>query len=103
MIRRGSKAQTGRKVLAGLRPETVALRPAGSDGSAPRFRLELVEELGMGRLLHGRIGERAFTVAQGASDAPPEGEAFTIEIAPSKIHLFDEATGARLAPPAICP
>ena len=44
------EAQTGRKVLAGLRPETVALRPAESDGSAPRFKLELVEELGMGRL-----------------------------------------------------
>ena len=51
----------------------------------------------MGRLVHGRIGERAFTVAQGASDAPPRGEAFTIEINPSLIHLFDEATGARIS------
>ena len=91
------EAKTGMKALAGLRPETVALRPAGNDGSAPRFKLELVEELGMGRLVHGKIGERAFTVAQGASDPPPQGEAFIIEVAPSKIHLFDETTGVRLS------
>jgi hypothetical protein len=36
-------------------------------------------------------------VAQGASDASPQGEAFTIDVAPSKIHLFDETTGARLS------
>jgi sn-glycerol 3-phosphate transport system ATP-binding protein len=90
-------AQAGRMVLAGLRPETVALRRAESDGSAPRFKLELIEELGMGRLVHGRVGARAFTVAQGASDAPPQGETFIIEVAPSKVHLFDEATGARLS------
>jgi sn-glycerol 3-phosphate transport system ATP-binding protein len=92
-----SNAAAGGRVLVGLRPETVTLRQAGSDGSSPRFKLELVEELGMGRLVHGRIGERAFTVAQGASDAPPRGEAFTIEINPSLIHLFDEATGARIS------
>ncbi|MBV8426223.1 MAG: sn-glycerol-3-phosphate import ATP-binding protein UgpC [Hyphomicrobiales bacterium] len=90
------EAQTGRKVLAGLRPEAVALRSAGNAGPAPRFKLELVEELGMGRLLHGRVGERAFTVAQGASDAPPQGDSFTIESAPAQIHLFDEASGRRL-------
>jgi sn-glycerol 3-phosphate transport system ATP-binding protein len=90
-------AQAGRRVLAGLRPETVALRRAGNDGSAPRFELELIEELGMGRLVHGKVGERAFTVAQGASDPPPQGEAFIIEVAPSKVHLFDETTGARLS------
>jgi sn-glycerol 3-phosphate transport system ATP-binding protein len=90
-------AQAGRRVLAGLRPETVALRRAGNDGSAPRFKLELIEELGMGRLVHGKVGERAFTVAQGASDPPPQGEAFIIEVAPSKVHLFDETTGARLS------
>jgi sn-glycerol 3-phosphate transport system ATP-binding protein len=92
----GIAAQAGRMVLAGLRPETVALRGAGNDGSAPRFKLELIEELGMGRLVHGRVGARAFTVAQGASDAPPQGETFIIEVAPSKVHLFDEATGGRL-------
>jgi sn-glycerol 3-phosphate transport system ATP-binding protein len=48
-------------------------------------------------LVHGKVGERAFTVAQGASDPPPQGEAFIIEVAPSKVHLFDETTGARLS------
>jgi sn-glycerol 3-phosphate transport system ATP-binding protein len=89
-------AQGGATVLAGLRPETVALRRANGEASAPRFKMELVEELGMGRLVHGRIGESAFTVAQGPSDASPQGDAFTIDVLPGNIHLFDAATGARL-------
>ena len=41
-----------------------------------------------------RIGERAFTVAQGASDAPPQGEAFIDRrLRLATIHLFDAATG----------
>ena len=90
------EVQGGATVLAGLRPETVALRRANGEASAPRFKMELIEELGMGRLVHGRIGESAFTVAQGPSDATPQGDAFTIDVLPSNIHLFDAATGVRL-------
>jgi sn-glycerol 3-phosphate transport system ATP-binding protein len=93
-------AKAGTNVLAGLRPETVALRPPEKDGAAPRFKVELIEELGMGRLVHGTVGERAFTVAQGASDPPPQGETFVIEVEPSKVHLFDDATGVRLSAPS---
>jgi sn-glycerol 3-phosphate transport system ATP-binding protein len=89
-------AKGGATVLAGLRPETVGLRRANGEASAPRFKMELVEELGMGRLVHGRIGDSAFTVAQGPSDASPQGDAFTIDVLPGNIHLFDAATGVRL-------
>ncbi|MBV8449701.1 MAG: sn-glycerol-3-phosphate ABC transporter ATP-binding protein UgpC [Hyphomicrobiales bacterium] len=90
------EAQVGRKVLAGLRPENVALRNGVEDGAAPRFRLELVEELGMGRLVHGKVGERPFTVAQGASDPPPSGYSLSIGIEPALVHLFDAASGLSL-------
>jgi len=90
------KALPAAKVLAGLRPETVRLGRADGRAGAPAFRLELVEELGMGRLVHGRIGESAFTVAQGPADAAPQGDAFSIEVAPASVHVFDAASGARL-------
>ncbi|MBV9111950.1 MAG: sn-glycerol-3-phosphate ABC transporter ATP-binding protein UgpC [Hyphomicrobiales bacterium] len=98
-----SEVKAGRRVLAGLRPENVVIRETSADGEAPKFKLELVEELGMGRLVHGRIGESAFTVAQGASDPPPRGDAFRIEIASSLVHLFDAATGMSLTASAIRP
>jgi len=93
---RGAAPRPGAKVLAGLRPETVALGRAESGGSSPMLKIELVEELGMGRLVHGLIDGTAFTVAQGPSDAPPKGETFAIEIAPGGVHLFDAQSGTRL-------
>jgi sn-glycerol 3-phosphate transport system ATP-binding protein len=91
-----AKAQPGAKVLAGLRPESVALGNADSRPSSPSLKIELVEELGMGRLVHGRIGESAFTVAQGPSEAPPQGDIFAIEVVPGSVHLFDAQSGMRL-------
>jgi sn-glycerol 3-phosphate transport system ATP-binding protein len=88
-------APAGAKVLAGLRPETVALG-TGTDASSPRFKIELIEELGMGRLVHGRVGDSAFTVAQGPAEPRPQADAFTLQVAPGAIHVFDAASGARL-------
>ena len=50
----------------------------------------------MGRLVHGRVGDNAFTVAQGPTDAPPQGEALFVGIPPGALHLFDAGSGARL-------
>jgi sn-glycerol 3-phosphate transport system ATP-binding protein len=91
-----ASAMPGMRVFAGLRPETVVLGTANGTAQAPSLAVELVEELGMGRLVHGRIGNNAFTVAQGPADTPPQGPEARIEIAPGKIHLFDAATGSRL-------
>jgi sn-glycerol 3-phosphate transport system ATP-binding protein len=91
-----SAARVGAKVLAGLRPEAVTLgRPNGAT-QAPKLKVELVEELGMGRLVHGLVGATPFTVAQGAADAPPQGEALGIDVPPGAVHLFDAESGVRL-------
>jgi ABC-type sugar transport system ATPase subunit len=89
-------AQPGASVLAGLRPEAVTLVGPNGTASALRLKIELIEELGMGRLVHGLVDGSAFTVAQGASDPPPQGEAFAIEVAPASVHLFDAESGMRL-------
>ncbi|SEC03377.1 carbohydrate ABC transporter ATP-binding protein, CUT1 family [Rhizobiales bacterium GAS191] len=97
-----ASAPVGANVLAGLRPETVALGSASAQASStgqassPRLKIDLIEELGMGRLVHGRVGDNAFTVAQGPSEARPQGDEFSIEVAPGAVHVFDAATGARL-------
>jgi sn-glycerol 3-phosphate transport system ATP-binding protein len=92
-----ASAKAGMNVLAGLRPETIAFGKANGAIDLPALKVELIEELGMGRLVHGRIGDSSFTVAQGPADAPPRGEAPSIDIAPANIHLFDAATGVRLS------
>ena len=88
-------AKAGTKVLAGLRPEAVTLAPRNG-GTAPELKIELVEELGMGRLVHGLVDGTPFTVAQGVTDAPPQGASFAIAAAAGSVHLFDAESGLRL-------
>ncbi len=83
----------GLDVVAGVRPERA--RP-GPDGAGLPFRVELVEELGLGRLVHGHAGDAAFALALPAGAAPLSGEQQLLDIAPGDVHLFDAGTGLRL-------
>ncbi|MCC2105475.1 MAG: TOBE domain-containing protein, partial [Hyphomicrobiales bacterium] len=83
----------GAEVKAGVRPERVTF---SKDGSGLPFALELVEELGLGQLVHGRVAGGDFTVALPASHNPPPGEAQKLAIPPDAVHLFDRKSGARL-------
>ncbi len=59
----------------------------------------MVEELGAGRLLHGRIAGAECVLALGSgAEQGVEGE-LAVRIPPDSIHLFDAASGARLASP----
>jgi len=83
----------GAEVRAGVRPERVTF---SKDGTGLPFTLELVEELGLGQLVHGRVAGGDFTVALPASHNAPTGEAHNLAIAADAVHLFDRKTGARL-------
>ena len=83
-------AAAGRAVIAGVRPETVAL----CEGTA--LRIDLIEELGTGRLVHGRLGAEAFSVLQGPGVARPAGDAAGVTIPGGAVHVFDAATGGRV-------
>ena len=85
-------AAAGAKVVAGVRPELVGVGDAGGLD----MPIELIEELGTGRLVHGRLGEEPFTVLQGPGVARPNGERLRLSIAPGTVHLFDAGTGMRL-------
>jgi sn-glycerol 3-phosphate transport system ATP-binding protein len=81
------------KVTVGIRPERVGFAP---DGEGLPFKVDLVEDLGLGRLVHGRVGESAFTVALPAGAAQPSGDTLALALTPDAVHLFDAVNGKRL-------
>ncbi len=83
----------GAQVRAGVRPEraTFASGPSGLP-----FALELVEELGLGQLVHGKLAGVDFTVSLPASHSAPAGETQRLTISADAVHLFDRQSGLRL-------
>jgi sn-glycerol 3-phosphate transport system ATP-binding protein len=84
-------------VVVGFRPEDVRLeaRP-GADGLA--FELEMVEELGAGRLLHGKIAGTECVLALAAGSDVPAAGGLQVRIPPDAIHLFEADSGTRVVP-----
>ena len=85
-------APVGTRVSVGLRPERVSFAPGGK--GLP-FKIDLVEDLGLGKLVHGQVGDAVFTVAL-PPDAPPPGGMPSLVVSPDAVHLFDAKTGQRL-------
>ena len=89
-------AHPGRRVLFGIRPEALSFVPMA--GAAPlTMVLDFQEELGMGRLFHGRLGDDELIV-HSSDKTPPAafGAPVQVHMAPADIHLFDADTGLRL-------
>ncbi|MCT8162157.1 ABC transporter ATP-binding protein [Pseudoruegeria sp. SHC-113] len=78
-------------VTLGIRPEDVELHPEGELG----FDVEIVEELGGHRLLHGRLAEQPFTVHIGKGGEASPG-AMRVRLKPEALRLFDHETGRAL-------
>ncbi|MBR9649878.1 sn-glycerol-3-phosphate ABC transporter ATP-binding protein UgpC [Thalassovita aquimarina] len=77
-------------VTLGIRPEDVKLDAAG----ALHFDIDLIEELGAHRLLHGKVAGQPFTTHL-LKDVTVEPGRHGVRIDPSKLCLFD-TTGSRL-------
>ncbi|MCJ2014297.1 ABC transporter ATP-binding protein [Methylobacterium sp. J-076] len=82
----------GHRVILGIRPEHVALDPAGA-----AWPVEVVELLGSEMLVHGRSAAGASLTLRTAN-GPPPGEAIRVSFPAAHLHVFDEATGLRLEP-----
>ena len=91
----------GRSLVAGFRSERAsAARPgAGAANGVLPVDVDFVEQLGHESLVHGRItGLEERVVFRFPPQAPPAaGEALEIAVDPGGWHLFDAASGARLA------
>jgi len=83
----------GGKLVAGIRPETMAIAEKGL-----ALLLERTEYLGPDTVLHCRCGEEALPVLlrlSGRIDLVP-GTMLHAEFSPSAVAFFDEESGARL-------
>ncbi|MEJ6388805.1 sn-glycerol-3-phosphate ABC transporter ATP-binding protein UgpC [Gymnodinialimonas ulvae] len=86
----GVNGHTG-PVQVGIRPEDIIPSPQGE----LTLNVDIIEELGAQRLLHGQMAGQAFSVA-----VPKDQEAVTGEmrlaLKPGAVHLFDADQGRRL-------
>jgi sn-glycerol 3-phosphate transport system ATP-binding protein len=83
----------GARVVAGVRPERALIQPM--PGGFP-LKIELVEELGVGRLVHGRLAGAPMTVAIGPGQQLAASEVIGVAIPADAVHLFDAESGRRL-------
>jgi sn-glycerol 3-phosphate transport system ATP-binding protein len=86
--------ETGRAVLAGLRPEHLEL---AEDGLLP-LTIELLERLGADTIVHGKLGDDGTLLTARAAGTvnPPLGHTLRFAVRPENIHLFDRDTGKRI-------
>ncbi len=89
-------AASGRGRVLGLRPEDVAVDSSGKSG---RFhaRVTAVEYLGAEALVTCMIGERTILARTPGGGAPPLGATVSLAWEASAAHVFDSASGQRLA------
>ena len=91
------RAVAGRRVEAGVRPEHVHLVDAAhANGSTVTAAFDFMEELGAGRLYHGRVGGAEFIVHASDGAPPAFGEPIRLAVDPAAVHLFDVDTGRRI-------
>ena len=87
--------QAGTRLL-GFRPEDAAL--GALDGAARTGGVTLVERLGSETLVHVRLDTAETVVCRLRGAAPPDADARVgVWFARDRIHVFDPATGRRLA------
>jgi multiple sugar transport system ATP-binding protein len=92
---RTSPLPTGTPIDLGLRPRDLVLGEV--PGMLPiRGRVYVVEPLGRQREVTVEIGEHRVAIVTPHEDAAP-GDQVTISVAPGRVHLFDGATGRRIA------
>jgi sn-glycerol 3-phosphate transport system ATP-binding protein len=95
LSRRSNLAPLGETVLLGVRPEDMQIAPSGGDGAYP-FSIEMMEELGAGRLLYGRLAETDCVLATPAALAPSSARAIFVRIDADSVHFFSTESGSRI-------
>ncbi|WP_372571845.1 sn-glycerol-3-phosphate ABC transporter ATP-binding protein UgpC [Ruegeria jejuensis] len=83
-------ASSSGPILVGIRPEDLTL----GEGSTP-FDVQIVEELGAQRLLHGTLGGQAFSVSVSKDHEAATGT-IPVGINPGAVHFFSRDDGFRI-------
>ncbi len=99
-VPRATLAGAGDAVVVGVRPESLELGAAQAPGALPA-RVRVTEDQGSLAFVHATLTDRESrdlaVVAKGEPGALPRpGESVWLVPQPQALHLFDQATGARL-------
>ena len=95
-LRDSVTALAGRKIIAGFRPEHLELNDAGPDAAKFPGRADVVEYLGNEELLHVTAANQDIVAIVDSSHRVKPGDALTLALPLSKLHLFDAESGASL-------
>ena len=89
------RGQTGRKLVAGLRPENIR-EAAGHDGAGSGVRhdvaVDIVEPLGRETIVYFRLGDATLCARVGTEVHPRAGERTSLVFHPDRLHLIDPET-----------
>jgi sn-glycerol 3-phosphate transport system ATP-binding protein len=84
----------GRPLILGIRPEHLELGSGGLSVS-----VDLVEPMGSESLVHGHVaGDGSLPLIVRLTSGTAIGETLPVRIPPARVHVFDRATGRRIAP-----
>ena len=81
------------KVILGIRPEEIKI-----GGDTVEAVVEVIEELGLHRLLYCRCGTSPITVVDESEGNNKPGDRLALGLPQSKVHLFDAENGQILNP-----
>jgi multiple sugar transport system ATP-binding protein len=87
---------TGRKLVAGFRPEHLEIGEADAKSVALRATADVVEYLGNEELIHVRAGGRDLVAIVSSEHRVKPGDVIDFRIPLDKLHLFDAESGATL-------
>ncbi|RWE74285.1 TOBE domain-containing protein, partial [Mesorhizobium sp.] len=85
----------GSKVAVGVRPEAVRMVAPETPG-ALAATVDLIEELGAGRVIYVDLDGAAFSVVTSEAVHPEPGSTIGLQFAESDLHFFSSETGGRL-------
>jgi multiple sugar transport system ATP-binding protein len=94
------KAHAGREVIAGIRPEEIAMVSTPARPGTPVYRslLDVVEPTGAETFFHLETGgHRLIGRTEKALGNDEAGHRVQFEIDPAKVHLFDPETARRIS------
>ncbi|UCI08849.1 sn-glycerol-3-phosphate ABC transporter ATP-binding protein UgpC [Mesorhizobium sp. B1-1-8] len=85
----------GSKVAVGIRPEAVRMVASGTPGALDAT-VDLVEELGAGRVVYVDLDGAPFSVVTAETVHPAPGSTVGLQFAEKDLHFFSSETGSRL-------
>src|SRR5438445_622510 len=89
-------ATSGRKLVAGFRPEHLDLDPIEGDIVTLPGRADVVEYLGNEELLHVSAADKDIVAIVGSDHRVKPGDVLTLNLPLTKLHLFDAESGVSL-------